>query len=75
MLFGGSGRLQRALSDFYAITVIFCSKALLVVQEKGKRENVEHQMLDGSKRFLPIPRYQAVCNVSLENFQGRLWRT
>lgn len=33
-------RLQLALSDFYAIIVIFCSKALQVVQDKGKRENV-----------------------------------
>ncbi|KAN0066982.1 ankyrin [Elaphomyces granulatus] len=34
-LFGGSERLQGALSDFYATIVTFCSKALLVVQEKG----------------------------------------
>ncbi|KAN0081756.1 ankyrin [Elaphomyces granulatus] len=34
-IFGGSARLQHALSDFYAIIVLFCSKALLVVQEKG----------------------------------------
>ncbi|KAN0070782.1 ankyrin [Elaphomyces granulatus] len=34
-LFGGSERLQGALSDFYATIVTFCSKALLVIQEKG----------------------------------------
>ncbi|KAF7508070.1 hypothetical protein GJ744_009652 [Endocarpon pusillum] len=34
-LFPASARLQQALSDFYAIVVVFCSKALRVVQEKG----------------------------------------
>ncbi|KAF2190029.1 hypothetical protein K469DRAFT_22338 [Zopfia rhizophila CBS 207.26] len=34
-LFPASPRLQQALSDFYAVVVVFCSKALMVVQEKG----------------------------------------
>ncbi|OCL01600.1 hypothetical protein AOQ84DRAFT_383587, partial [Glonium stellatum] len=34
-LFPASPRLQQALSDFYAVVVSFCSKALGVVQEKG----------------------------------------
>ncbi|OCK72951.1 hypothetical protein K432DRAFT_430820, partial [Lepidopterella palustris CBS 459.81] len=34
-LFPLSERLQQALSSFYAVVVIFCSKALKVTQEKG----------------------------------------
>jgi hypothetical protein len=34
-LFPSSARVQQALSDFYAIIVKFCSKALGVIQEKG----------------------------------------
>src|ERR1700722_19265113 len=71
-LFGGSERLQGALSDLYATIVTFCSKALLVVQEKGKREDLGHQISDHSKQFSYF-RYQAVCKVTLENIQGRLW--
>ncbi|KAI9773765.1 MAG: hypothetical protein M1839_001997 [Geoglossum umbratile] len=40
-LFGASLRLQDALSDFYAIIVVFCSKALQVVQEKGIKRSVK----------------------------------
>ncbi|KAI9658885.1 MAG: hypothetical protein M1821_001845, partial [Bathelium mastoideum] len=37
-LFPTSIRVQEALSDFYAIVVVFCSKALKVVQNKGIRK-------------------------------------
>ncbi|KAH0551473.1 hypothetical protein GP486_007313, partial [Trichoglossum hirsutum] len=34
-LFPASRRLRQALSDFYAVVVVFCSKALRVLQERG----------------------------------------
>ncbi|KAI9740236.1 MAG: hypothetical protein M1834_004814 [Cirrosporium novae-zelandiae] len=37
-LFANSTRLQRALADFYAVVVIFCSRALGVIQEKGIKQ-------------------------------------
>ncbi|KAF2624033.1 hypothetical protein BU25DRAFT_493930 [Macroventuria anomochaeta] len=36
-LFPTSIRLQQALSDFYAVVVSFCSKALHVIQERGAK--------------------------------------
>jgi hypothetical protein len=38
-LFQESLRLQQAISDFYAVVVVFCSKALKVVQKKGENES------------------------------------
>jgi len=43
--FPTSVRLQQALSDFYSIVVKFCSKALGVVQEKGKVASLAHNGL------------------------------
>ncbi|CAN9448759.1 unnamed protein product [Alternaria alternata] len=37
-LFSTSTRLQQALSDFYAVVVSFCSKALHVIKEKGVKQ-------------------------------------
>ena len=34
-LFGDSKRVRDVLSDFYAIVVVFCTKALKVIQENG----------------------------------------
>jgi hypothetical protein len=58
-LFLASPRLQNALSDFYAVVVVFCSKALRVVQEKGETilnnysltNSKSHATLIGIKRF------------------------
>ena len=44
-LFPTSARLQQALSDFYAVVVKFCLKALRVVQEKGKEASPNHKSL------------------------------
>ena len=59
--------MQHALSDFYAIIVIFCSKALLVVQEKSKRENLEYRNLDSSKHFF--------CILGIKRLAKSLWKT
>lgn len=40
-LFKESIRLQTSLSNFYAVLVQFCTKALKVVQEKGTRRIIE----------------------------------
>lgn len=37
-LFGDSKRVRDVLSDFYAIVVVFCTKALKVIQEKGTEQ-------------------------------------
>ena len=40
-LFKESIRLQSSLSDFYAVVVKFCTKALDVIQEKGAKSTTE----------------------------------
>jgi hypothetical protein len=50
-LFPTSTRLQQTISAFYAIIVKFCSKALGVVQEKGKLQNLILIVYKVSKSF------------------------
>ena len=38
-LFPSSSRLQHALSNLYTIIILFCSKALGVIQEKGEHRS------------------------------------
>jgi hypothetical protein len=58
-LFQTSTRLQEAISAFYAIVVKFCSKALGVVQEKGKSHNLFSTSYKDSKAFtfIGVKRY------------------
>lgn len=58
-LFKESLRLQNALSDFYAVFVKFCTKAMEIIQEKGTRNyrtdsrpSVNEFLIIGMKRFV-----------------------
>lgn len=67
-LFKGSIRLQTSLSDFYAVVVKFCTKALEVLQEKGAKsiiDRIQGQVL----RLHPHCRHETIFQVSLEEFQ------
>lgn len=66
-IFPASPRLQLALSDFYAVVVDFCSKALKPVQEKGKNENPNHDSLCGFRALLfYFNRYETILKVNME---------
>ena len=43
-LFKESTRLQTSLSDFYALVVKFCAKALEVIQKKGVKKFIEQTL-------------------------------
>ena len=67
-LFKDSTRLQTSLSDFFAVVVKFCAKALEVIQKKGvnrTREQTQNQTL----RLHIYFRHQTICQVTLERFQ------
>lgn len=68
-LFKESTRLQASLSDFYAVLVKFCTKAMEVVQEKGEKKIIE--WIQG--RILRLQshcRSEKIRQVPLERFQA-----
>lgn len=58
-LFNESIRLQKSLSDFYAVIVKFCTKALEVIQEKGMKRITE-QIRSQTLRFSSHCRHEAI---------------
>lgn len=67
-LFKGSTRLQTSLSDFYALVVKFCAKALEVIQKKGAKKSIE-RTLGQMLRFRFCYRRETICQHTLERFQ------
>lgn len=66
-LFKESTRLQKSLSDFYAVIVKFCTKALEVIQDRGAKRIMER--IQGQTLRLRL-RHQTICQIPLERFQG-----
>lgn len=68
-LFPQAPRLQQALSDFYAIVVDFCSKALKGAQEKGKTEVLVNHYFE---RFLNPP---VLPTTGTNRFLKSIWKS